>query len=188
MIADTSPPDAQEPGTAELRVLSHPTRLAFLRYLRTHGAATARALGRAFDLDSGAASYHLRRLAAGGLIEEDPDLGTRRERFWRPSGDVTQFDPAQHDEDSARAYIRANLISVATDLQHVAAAATTASEEWLAQSVFIDHRLDLDDDAAAELRAEMLALVARYRDRAAHGSRPGSRPPLVAQLQLYRRP
>ena len=186
--AHLTSPENREPGVAELRVLSHPTRLALLRRLRTRGPSTARALGREFELDSGATSYHLRRLAASGLIREDTSLGTQRERWWQAAEDVTQFDPALHDLRPASAYVHANLLSVATELQEVAAAAAAAPAEWLARSVFIDHRLDLGDADAAALRTEMLELVARYRERSAHDARTADRDPVVVQVQLYRRP
>lgn len=182
------PGPPSEPGTAELRVLSHPTRLAFLRRLRAYGPATARALGREFGMDSGAASYHLRRLAAGGLIQEDPDRGTRRERWWRAGNDVVQFDPAQHEDEASRAYVHANLLATAADLKALAGSAAAAPAEWLAASAFVDHRLDLDDRDAEALRGEILALVERYRDRPPASGGDFVRPPVVVQVQLYRRP
>ncbi|WP_372352254.1 hypothetical protein [Streptomyces sp. KL116D] len=52
-------------------------------------------MARQFDLDSGAASYHLRKLAEGGLIEEDTGRGNRRDRWWRALHAGSQHDPAE---------------------------------------------------------------------------------------------
>lgn len=190
---DPAPAGAREEvGTAQLRVLAHPTRLAFLRRLRTHGPSTARALGRELGLDSGAASYHLRRLAEGGLIVEEPGLGTRRERWWRAAADSVQFHPAEHEDDLSREYVRAGLAALADDLRGLADVVPSVPAGWLARAAFVDDRLHLDDQGADELRAELLALLARYRARSA-APRQGGRgaaldAPTVVQVQLYRRP
>ena len=65
-----------------LRVLAHPLRSRLLGSLRMGGPATATALARALDTNTGATSYHLRKLASVGLVEET-DEGRGRERWWR---------------------------------------------------------------------------------------------------------
>ncbi|MGH8967946.1 MAG: winged helix-turn-helix domain-containing protein, partial [Actinomycetes bacterium] len=178
--------------TAQLRVLAHPTRLRLLRRLRTAGPGTARALGREFGLDSGAASYHLRRLAEGGLIAEDPHLGTRRERWWCAVADTVQFDPAEHSGDLSREYVRSVLVAAADDLQKVAAAVPSASSAWLEYAAVLDDRLRIDDATAGELRVELLALLARYRARSTTEADPDgpaqALAPTIVQVQLYQRP
>jgi DNA-binding transcriptional ArsR family regulator len=175
-----------ELSTAQLRVLSHPTRLAFLRRLRAQGAATARALGREFDMDSGAASYHLRRLAEGGLIAEDAERGTRRERWWRAVEEVSQFDPRQHSGDPHTGeYVQAVVLAASDELRGLAADVQTAPADWLQQAVFLDQPLHIDDAAAGELREELLSVLARYRDRATVPADASA--PMIVQLQLYRR-
>lgn len=158
---------AEELSTAQLRVLSHPTRLAFLRRLRENGPATSRSLGREFDLDSGAASYHLRRLAAGGLILEDPALGTRRERWWRATEDFSQFDPAVHDDGSARRYMQSIVLAAAEELQRVASAVPSVESAWLTESAFVDQRIALDGERRARLRDELMAVIDPYREEGA---------------------
>jgi DNA-binding transcriptional ArsR family regulator len=66
----------------ELRGLAHPLRFRLLELLR-EGPATASMLGRELGESSGATSYHLRVLARMGMVEEVPDRGTRRERWWK---------------------------------------------------------------------------------------------------------
>ncbi|MCE4024597.1 helix-turn-helix domain-containing protein [Microbacterium sp. Au-Mic1] len=173
---------AEELTTAQLRVLSHPVRLAFLRRLRDHGPATSRALGREFELDSGAASYHLRRLEAGRLIREDPELGTRRERWWRAVDDMSQFDPSVHDDDAAaRQYVQSVVLSAAEELHRVAAAVPDADRTWLSEAAFVDLRLPLDGPGRRALLAELMTVVDRYRD----AGDPATAPATQVNLQIY---
>ena len=65
--------------------------------LAPRGPSTASRVGRRLGESRGSASYHLRILARAGLIAEDEELGTRRERRWRrpeePMVGVAQGDP-----------------------------------------------------------------------------------------------
>lgn len=176
-----------EPTTAQLRVLSHPTRLALLRRLRTDGPATARALGREFAIDSGAISYHLRRLAEGGQIVEDVERGTRRERWWRAVEAFTQFDSAlHHDHDQlSREYLQAVVLSKADELHRVASTVAASSQEWLDTTTFFDSELSLTPAAAEELKQELLGVIDRYSDHSTADSEDARR--VAAHLQLYPR-
>ena len=74
--------------------------------LRIDGPATATALAEMLGTNTGATSYHLRQLAEVGLVAEDPDLGTGRQRSGgprttSPTGTRTDFD----DDPDARAAI-----------------------------------------------------------------------------------
>ena len=77
-----------------LEALAHPVRLRLLALLRSEGPATATRLADRVSESSGVTSYHLRKLADAGLVEEDEERGTRRERWWRSSHGVTQFSAA----------------------------------------------------------------------------------------------
>jgi DNA-binding transcriptional ArsR family regulator len=77
-----------------LNVLAHPLRLRLLALLRADGPATASRLAERVRESSGLTSYHLRRLEGVGLVEEDRDRGTRRERWWRSAYDATQWSAA----------------------------------------------------------------------------------------------
>ena len=73
--------DVSDPRT--LQALAHPLRTSLLGVLRADGPSTASRLGQRLGESSGATSYHLRRLAALGFVEEVPGEGTARERWWR---------------------------------------------------------------------------------------------------------
>src|SRR6266571_1026927 len=66
-----------------LRALAHPLRQRILYHLAFAGPATSTSIAEAFGESTGSASYHLRQLARFGFIEEIPDQGSGRERWWR---------------------------------------------------------------------------------------------------------
>lgn len=66
-----------------LKALAHPLRQRVLARLQQHGPATSADLAVEFDVDRGAASYHLRQLARFGFIEEDNERSAGRRRYWQ---------------------------------------------------------------------------------------------------------
>lgn len=75
--------DVVELDSEKLRTLAHPTRSRILSSLRLDGPATSSVLATRLKTNSGQTSYHLRALADVGLVTEDPDRGTARERWWK---------------------------------------------------------------------------------------------------------
>lgn len=77
-----------------LKALAHPLRMKLYRGLFVAEAATASMLAEQVDEAVSLVSYHLRKLAEHGLIEEaEPRSGDARERWWRPAaGGVTVRD------------------------------------------------------------------------------------------------
>ncbi|MFJ6569726.1 ArsR/SmtB family transcription factor [Streptomyces sp. NPDC091292] len=181
--------------TAALRVLAHPTRLALLNRLREHGPATVGQLAGHFDLDSGAASYHLRRLAAGGLIEEDTARGNRRDRWWRARHRISMHDPADTDLAGAadsRAYVQALAMAHGEALRRAATETVPVmADEWFAVSAFTDHTLRLTPTELDRMKTELLAVVDRYREHAASadtestGAESTGAAPVTVRVQAY---
>ncbi|RSM52778.1 transcriptional regulator [Actinoplanes sp. ATCC 53533] len=66
-----------------LKALAHPLRQQLLTWLQQRGSATSADLAVAFDVDRGAASYHLRQLARFGFVEEDTERSAGRRRYWQ---------------------------------------------------------------------------------------------------------
>ncbi|TCC49905.1 ArsR family transcriptional regulator [Kribbella capetownensis] len=160
---------------ATLRVLAHPMRLTLLRHLRQHGPATARQLAAQYAIDSGAASYHLRRLGEGGLIEEDVERGNRRDRWWRARTAVSVHHPSGAEDD--RAYVRAAVLAYSDQLRRVADDVALLSDEWLAASTFSDYTLRLKPAGLEEVKRELKAVLDRHR------SDDGT--PISVQLQAF---
>ncbi|WP_327428009.1 ArsR/SmtB family transcription factor [Streptomyces sp. NBC_01236] len=79
-----------------LKALAHPLRMKLYRALIVARAATASQLGEQVDEAPSLVSYHLRKLAEHGLIEEaEARSGDGRERWWQPASDGISI----HDED-----------------------------------------------------------------------------------------
>jgi DNA-binding transcriptional ArsR family regulator len=76
------PSAGSEPTRAQMWAMAHPIRFRLLELL-AEGPSTASRLARRLGESRGVASYHLRQLARTGAIVDDPDRGTRRERWWR---------------------------------------------------------------------------------------------------------
>ncbi len=162
-------PAAQIVGPESLKGLAHPMRLQLLAELQARGHATASQLGEALGESSGATSYHLRQLHRHGFVEEDPDRGTARERVWVPrrgGWTLPVFDLAD-DPVSAPAVdlvLRAQMQADQQRLAVVLAQARSWPQEWRDVTVRRDTHVTLDAERLAELRAEVDAVIDRYRD------------------------
>ncbi len=98
---------------AVLDALAHPVRLDVLGYLMSAGPATASQCARAVGDTPSNCSYHLRVLAAHGLVEPD-DSGDGRSRPWRST--LTGFSIGTHDPDSAAGVAR--MLAASVELDH----------------------------------------------------------------------
>src|SRR6476619_3983685 len=109
-MASSTPPEP--PGdltgvrldATSLRVLAHPLRSRLLSRLRTGGPATATDLAAALSTNSGATSYHLRKLESVGLVT-DTGEGEGKRRLWRAATESHQWEPSDFagDEDAETA-------------------------------------------------------------------------------------
>lgn len=169
-----------------LQVLAHPLRLRILGQLRTDGPATATRLAERTGESSGVTSYHLRRLAGVGLVEEDVDRGTRRERWWRSVHEVTHWSAADFlgSPEAHRASV-----SMRREIQRWQ---RRLVDQWLAEEAdwdkawvdvagSSDDLLRLTPAQTAAMTAEVWAVVQRYRDAGADPDDPGAE--RVAWLQ-----
>lgn len=79
-----------------LKAISHPLRMRLYRALFVARTATASQLADQVDEAVSLVSYHLRKLADHGLIEEaEARSADGRERWWQPSS----YGVSIHDED-----------------------------------------------------------------------------------------
>ncbi|MEW1629983.1 helix-turn-helix domain-containing protein [Streptomyces sp. NPDC089173] len=155
-----------------LRTLGHPLRIQLLNSLREFGPATASGLGERLGESSGATSYHLRQLAEGGLVEDAPDLGKGRERWWRAVHDGTMFEASEfrtHADPVVRGAIDVVLHETATthaqELNTWLGTMGGWPEEWQRGWDLSDFKIRLTPELAQELYKELHAVVESYRDR-----------------------
>ena len=156
---------------AALRVLAHPLRSRLLAQLRVHGAATATELAAALATNTGATSYHLRRLAEVGLVR-DTGTGTGRRRVWRAgspapdSAEAASDDPDPLDEDDAAAaawLARDYLAHFGEKAQEWLDGRPAWPPVWQQTCGLEDHLVLVTAEQATALRAELLEVLERYR-------------------------
>jgi DNA-binding transcriptional ArsR family regulator len=150
-----------------LKVLAHPLRSRLLSALRTDGPATATALAATLGTNTGATSYHLRRLASVGLVEET-DQGRGRERWWRAASEMhgwAERDVADDPDGRAatdwlrRYYLRAFIDRYEGWLD----ARAGWPLDWQDAAGASDYAVHVSPARLAAFNDEFSALVERYR-------------------------
>jgi DNA-binding transcriptional ArsR family regulator len=152
-----------------LKGLAHPLRLRLLGELNARGSATASQLGAALGESSGSTSYHLRQLERHGFVEEDPEQGTGRERVWipRPGGwSLPALDLAADPGNAAAVdlVLQNQLQADAQRLLDALAQAPSWPQEWQDATVRRNTHVTLSADQLVAMRAEIDAVIDRYRD------------------------
>ncbi|MGW3496942.1 ArsR/SmtB family transcription factor [Streptomyces sp. NPDC001020] len=169
-----------------LRGLAHPLRMRLLDALRFGGPATASQLAQKLGESSGATSYHLRQLAAHGFVEDAPEHGKGRERWWKAVHRGLSFDESllQDENPEVRGATDLYFHEVATkqtrDLSTWLGNRQAWPEEWSHTFDMSSATLRLTPELTRELILKMHALVDEYRDLAAVEN-----DPQAAQVRLH---
>ncbi|MEU0371280.1 helix-turn-helix domain-containing protein [Streptomyces sp. NPDC006283] len=169
-----------------LRGLAHPLRMRMLSTLRLDGPATASQLAERLGESSGATSYHLRQLAAHGFVEDDPERGKGRERWWKASIEGTGFDESlQSDPDpavrgAADLYLHEHATIHTQEVATWLATQRDWPQEWRRSADLSDFTLRLTPAQALELNEKLHALIESYRDQAPAPGTEGA-----AQVRLH---
>lgn len=165
-------PQVRSLDARSLRGLAHPLRMQLLDALRLGGPATASQLAEKLGESSGATSYHLRQLAAHGFIEDAPERGKGRERWWKAAHQGLRFDDALLTDSSpavrgaADTYLHEVATAQARDVSTWLGNRHTWPEEWNRTWDLSSATLRLTPELTRELVEKMHALVDTYRDRA----------------------
>jgi DNA-binding transcriptional ArsR family regulator len=165
-------PARRQIDARSLQGLAHPLRARMLELLGLHGSATATQLAAKVGESSGVTSYHLRQLEKFGFIEEDPDRGTGRERWWRRVPGGLQLSSREFDDDpvareAAMIVVNEWARSKQARLDYFRATYESWPEEWLDASIEASVHLRLTADELKALNEELDAVTTRYHDRAA---------------------
>lgn len=165
-----------------LQALAHPLRSRLLTALRIDGPATATDLARALDTNTGATSYHLRRLAAFGLVEES-DGGRGRERRWRAASDAhawTERDIAgDPDAEAASDWLRRRYVQTFVEgYERWLEIQRDWPLDWRAAADSFDAAVRVTPAQLEALVAELAQVVGRYRD-------PSPDDPDAKRVELY---
>jgi DNA-binding transcriptional ArsR family regulator len=179
-VTEAQNPQVRQLDARSLRGLAHPLRMQLLDALRFGGPATASQLAEKLGESSGATSYHLRQLAEYGFVEDAPERGKGRERWWQAVHLGLRFDDALlNDSDPAvRGAADMYLHEVATtqtrELSTWLGNRGSWPEEWSRSWDMSSATLRLTPELARELVEKMQALVETYRDRAPAEDTPGA--------------
>jgi len=160
-------PDREEPGPharatpEQMRAMVHPIRMRIMDALRTDGPSTATRLAVRLGESSGSTSYHLRVLADAGVIEEDPERGNARDRWWRRVGPV--FFPTDATTPEARALeLSARTLHLERDdeaVRRFLLASDTLPSEWNAAAFTGSFATFLTADELYRFGLEFMAKV-----------------------------
>ncbi|MEU5308178.1 helix-turn-helix domain-containing protein [Streptomyces sp. NPDC021562] len=154
-----------------LRGLAHPLRMQLLYVLRWHGPATASQLAERLGESSGSTSYHLRQLAAHGFVEDAPEHGKGRERWWQAVDQSLRYESADFEDAGpevrglTEVYLQEGAAYHARELTTWLATRDQWPQAWTRSTDMSDMTLRLTPDLALELIGEMHALIESYRDR-----------------------
>ncbi|MEU9209905.1 helix-turn-helix domain-containing protein [Streptomyces sp. NPDC048415] len=154
-----------------LKALAHPLRMKLYRALFVAEAATASQLGELVDEAPSLVSYHLRKLAEHGLIEEaEPRSGDGREHWWQPAScGVTVRDEdfrSAPEESAAHTAFTRLLVDQRSDLYRRYVDERHAwGPEWSTAASDSESTLRLTAAELAELNEELLSVVRKYDEK-----------------------
>ncbi|MDH6539532.1 ArsR/SmtB family transcription factor [Streptomyces lavendulae] len=163
-------PNIRTLDARSLRGLAHPLRIRLLASLRRNGPATASQLAEQLGESSGATSYHLRQLASHGFVEDAPEHGKGRERWWKATHDGTRFDESlMYDESpetrgAASVFLHEVAAIHAQEVDSWIGEADLWPREWHSSSAISDFTLRLTPEQSHELVHKLHDLVNSYRD------------------------
>jgi len=150
-----------------LRVLAHPLRSRLLSALRRGGPATATELAKTLGTNSGATSYHLRKLESVGLVA-DTGEGEGKRRLWRAATDFHQWDASDFvgDEDSETALnwlVRDYVRQLGQQFERWLDVEGSWPVEWRDAAGMSDTFVIATPEQAETLQAELDTVLAKYR-------------------------
>ncbi|MEV8313019.1 helix-turn-helix domain-containing protein [Streptomyces sp. NPDC059900] len=154
-----------------LKALGHPLRLRVYGTLRVSGPSTASQLASQVDEAVSLVSYHLRKLAEHGLIEEaDVQSEDARERWWQAAQDTLSFRHEDFRDTPEGAATHAAVVrSLITYRQEQYEAYLDQQEAWGAEWRLAADQSDflarLNPAELKRLNAEIHALVRTYEEQ-----------------------
>ena len=160
-------PAVQVTDVRALRALAHPLRNRLLGLLRLDGPSTATLLGKRVGESSGSTSYHLRQLAAYGFVEELPEHGTGRERWWQARHRVTSWHAEELLSQEGGSQVqdemtRLQLTGHGRVLDAWLSQRERLGPQWRTAASINDYALRLTPQQAREMADELNAVLERW--------------------------
>lgn len=164
-MSDSLAPGVHLDHTA-LAMLAHPLRSRLLAELRMSGPATATTLAAVLRTNSGATSYHLRKLAQVALVLDSGD-GSGRRRLWIASTDSRPRleDPGDDaDAEAALAWLARDYLHHFTDrAEQWLDTQDQWPDGWREQVGLSDHLVQVTAGQLSALRGDLAEVLERYR-------------------------
>jgi DNA-binding transcriptional ArsR family regulator len=191
--APTPAADKVFPSADALKAMSHPIRLQLIGLLRGDGPATATRLAERLGLSSGLTSYHLRQLAGFGFVEDMPDQGNGRDRWWRAVHRSTWTSRPEHDPAEQAAYDAFYETVAHIHTRSLLAAVAERPElpaAWVTAGTLSDWQLRLTPDQAQSLQDRLFEVLEEYRrvDPPTADEAPADAELFIVQLHTFLRP
>jgi predicted ArsR family transcriptional regulator len=171
----TQPAPTVHLDRAALAMLAHPLRSRLLNELRVTGPATATTLAAALHTNSGATSYHLRKLAQVGLVvdHDTGGTGTGRRRVWsastesRPRDEGSGGDPDNPNDPDAQAaitWLARDYLQLFNDrAERWLDTQDRWPVDWREQVGLSDHLVQVTAGQLSALRRDLAEVLERYR-------------------------
>lgn len=165
-----------------VKILAQPLRSRLLSTLRREGPASATALAARLSTNTGATSYHLRKLEEVGLVS-DTGEGRGKERIWRAATDSHSWDNSGFgdDEDARTALswlVREYHRTFDLEYAHWLDVADSWPADWRTVSGMNDGWVNVTTEQARDMLAELDAVMKKYRHA-------GDGDPAARRIHLY---
>lgn len=167
-MADEHTADVVRLDSEKLHALAHPLRSRILAALRLYGPATASTLATRLNSNSGKTSYHLRKLAEAGLVNEETDRGDARDRWWSSAHTGTSWRSTDfRDDPDDRAadtwLVNKNAQLHARWITDWVSSLDEWSDEWISAADQSDYMIRLTPERLGKLTAELHETIQRYQ-------------------------
>jgi DNA-binding transcriptional ArsR family regulator len=156
-----------------LRAVAHPVRLGILEQLTVHGAMTATELAERLDETPSNCSWHLRKLAENGFVEE-AEGGAGRKRPWQAVDQGMDWGDADESPELARAGDALNQVMVERAMARLGAAQARRRDEspaWQEAMTVSQSMLWLTAGELDEINLGVRELIMSKIDRFEHPER-----------------
>ncbi|MFF8911509.1 winged helix-turn-helix domain-containing protein [Streptomyces olivaceoviridis] len=152
-----------------MRAVAHPTRLALLEALGRREPLTATEAAQMVGESPTNCAFHLRTLAKYGFVEEAGG-GTGRSRPWQRAHigfTFEDYDPAGDPETTIAAAVLSTVLwdSWLERIRKVGAMRSAFPEHWSKITSSAESIFYLTPEEAESFRAELTAILFRYRER-----------------------
>lgn len=156
-----------------LRAVAHPVRLALLEQLMINGAATASQLGDRIEESPANCSWHLRKLAEHGLVEEASG-GRGRERPWQATSQGMTWDDSRGSSDQVLAGDALGRVLIERELARLSDSRRRVRDDsaaWQDASDVSQSLMWLTPEELGSINAQVRELFQRHLDRHEHPER-----------------